>query len=161
MRRSTDILFLKLDCFSVFNRRSCSGYTISYVFKNDFNAYDLSFACVEADTYSNEVIVTLGGETVPASEYHVIFFTYEETEGGESLTRVGADFPTAPGTYIAAIVANEGSGFTGENRSDPFTVEAAGESNPKTGAELPGLAVLAICAAALGFYDKEKSIKTL
>ena len=119
---------------------------------------DISKGIVIVNVANQSVKVTVEGETVPASEYHVIYFTYEEIEGGESLTRVGTDFPTAPGTYIAAIVANEDSGFTGENRSEPFTVtgNVAGtsEANPHTGAELPGLAVLALSAAAVITFKK-------
>ncbi|MBQ9383159.1 MAG: hypothetical protein IJT87_02865 [Ruminiclostridium sp.] len=129
------------------------GYSVCYVSENDFDAHDLSYAYIEADTVNGEVVVSIGGETVPESEYHVIFFTYEEIDGGESLTRAGTDFPTQAGTYIAAIVANDGSEYTGENRSAPFTVEGAkeenpvtgaAEENPVTGAALPGLAVLAV-----------------
>ena len=91
---------------------------------------DISEGTVTVDTENKTVTVKADGETVPESEYHVIYFTYEEIEGGESLTRVGTDFPTEPGTYIAGIVANEDSLlYIGENRSEPFTIEAPEESS--------------------------------
>ena len=118
---------------------------------------DLSESIVYVTVESQNVTVRLHGGLVPSDAYHVIFFTYEKIDGGESLTRAGTEFPTEPGTYIAAIVANEGSEFFGENRSDPFTIEAAAENNPGTGTELPaGLAVLAISAAAVIFTAKRK-----
>ncbi len=84
---------------------------------------DISEGTVTVDVSSQSVTVTVDGQIVPASEYHVIFFTYEEIDGGESVERVGAEFPTAEGTYIAAVVANDDSElYTGENRSKPFTV---------------------------------------
>ena len=111
--------------------------------------YDLSESIVYVTAESKNVTVRLKGGLVPSDAYHVIFFTYEKIDGGESLTRVGSDFPTEPGSYIAAIVANEGGSFFGENRSDPFTIEAAAEeANPETGAELPGMAVIAMTAGA-------------
>ncbi len=120
---------------------------------------DLSDSIVYVTAESQNVTVRLHGGLVSEENYHVIFFTYEEIEGGESLVRAGTEFPTEPGTYIAAIVANESSEFFGENRSDPFTIEtteAAEETNPRTGAELPGLAVLAISAAVVSFTAKRK-----
>ncbi|GEM_PF-3513312 len=91
---------------------------------------DISEGTVTVDTEKKTVTVKADGETVPESEYHVIYFTYEEIEGGESLTRVGTDFPTEPGTYIAGIVANEDSTlYIGENRSEPFTIKAPEESS--------------------------------
>ncbi len=117
---------------------------------------DISKGIVNVSASSENVTIRIAGGLVPMSAYHVIFFTYEKTEDGESLTRAGSDFPTEPGTYIAAVVADENSGFTGENRSDPFTVEPAAETNPKTGAELTGLAVLAISAAAVAFTVKRR-----
>lgn len=122
-------------------------------------APNLSDSIVYVTVESQNVTVRLHGGLVPSDAYHIIFFTYEKIVGGESLTRVGTEFPIAPGTYIAAIVANEGSGFFGENRSDPFTIEAteaAEETNPRTGTELPGHAVLAISAAVLSFAAKRK-----
>ena len=113
---SADLTIMGLDVYMD------DGFTVCYVSKNDFNAYDLTNAFVDANTYDHEVNVIMGEEVVPESEYHVIYFTWEEIEGGESLTRVGTDFPTEPGTYIAAVVANEGSEYTGENRSEPFEV---------------------------------------
>ena len=124
---------------------------------DEYSVPDLSNSIVYVTVESQNVTVRLHGGLVPSDAYHVIFFAYEEIEGGESLTRVGTDFPTEPGTYIAAIIANEDSDFTGENRSDPFTIEAAAEeTNPGTGAELPGLAVLAISAAAAAFTAKRR-----
>ena len=98
------------------------GYGLEY--KNDEKT-DIYNGTVTVDTSEKTVTVTVGGNTVPESDYHVIFFTYEKTEGGESLVRVGNDFPTEAGTYIAAVVTNEGSEYyTGENRSEPFTIAA-------------------------------------
>ena len=147
---SADLTLMGLDAYMD------EGYTVCYVSKNDYNAYDLTNAFVDVDTYDSEVTVIMGEEIVPSDAYHVIFFTREEIEGGETLTRVGTDFPTEPGTYIAAIVANDDSEFFGENRSDPFTIEAAEETNPGTGAELSGIAVLAISAAAVSFTAKRR-----
>ena len=113
---------------------------------------DISNGTVTADTANKTVTVTVDGKTVPTSEYHVIFFAYEKTEGGESLARVGTEFPTEPGTYIAAVVANEDSeAYTGENRSEPFTIAAPepDSSNPTTGAGLPALSVIILAAGAL------------
>lgn len=94
---------------------------------------DLSEGTVTVDTENKTVSVEVDGETVPESEYHVIYFTYEEIEGGETVTRVGTEYPTEPGTYIAAVVANEDSElYTGENRSQPFTVEAAAEDSSES-----------------------------
>ncbi len=91
---------------------------------------DLENCEVTVDTDNKTVSVTYNGETVPESEYHVIFFTYEEIEGGENVTRVGTEFPTEAGTYIAAVVANDDSmGYIGENRSEPFTIEEETESS--------------------------------
>ena len=94
---------------------------------------DLSEGTVTVDTENKTVSAEVDGETVPESEYHVIYFTYEEIEGGETVTRVGTEYPTEPGTYIAAVVANEDSElYTGENRSQPFTVEAAAEDSSES-----------------------------
>ena len=91
---------------------------------------DLEDCDVTVDTDDKTVTVTYDGQTVPESEYHVIFFTYEEIEGGENVTRVGTEFPTEAGTYIAAVVANDDSmGYIGENRSEPFTIEEETESS--------------------------------
>ena len=94
---------------------------------------DLSEGTVTVDTENKTVSAEVDGESVPESEYHVIYFTYEEIEGGETVTRVGTEYPTEPGTYIAAVVANEDSElYTGENRSQPFTVEAAAEDSSES-----------------------------
>ena len=94
---------------------------------------DLSEGTVTVDTENKTVSAEVDGETVPESEYHVIYFTYEELEGGETVTRVGTEYPTEPGTYIAAVVANEDSElYTGENRSQPFTIEAAAEDSSES-----------------------------
>ena len=94
---------------------------------------DLSEGTVTVDTENKTVSAEVDGETVPESEYHVIYFTYEEIEGGETATRVGTEYPTEPGTYIAAVVANEDSElYTGENRSQPFTIEAAAEDSSES-----------------------------
>ena len=90
-------------------------FSVSIVGEND-----ISNGEVWVDVYEQTVTVELNGETVPESEYHVIFFSYTSIEGGESLERVGTDFPTEEGQYIAAVVANEGSEYTGENRSESF-----------------------------------------
>lgn len=143
---------------------------------------DISEGTVTADTENKTVTVTVDGKTVPASEYHIIYFTYEKTADGESLTRVGTDYPTEPGTYIAAVVANEDSEtYIGENRSEPFTIEAAPEesqpesstpdsstpestpdsskpdegTNPNTGAAA-GLALLAAAGAAAVVAAKKR-----
>ena len=40
------------------------------------------------------------------------------------------EFPTEPGTYIAAVTANEDSEtYIGENRSEPFTIAAPDDSS--------------------------------
>ena len=148
---------------------------------------DLSEGTVTVDTENKTVSAEVDGETVPESEYHVIYFTYEEIEGGETVTRVGTEYPTEPGTYIAAVVANEDSElYTGENRSQPFTVEAAAEdsseskaeeskadtskaadssskaaaaattSNPATGAAAAGISAAALAAAALVVVKRKK-----
>lgn len=97
---------------------------------------DLEDCDVTVDTDNKTVTVTYNGETVPESEYHVIFFTYEEIEGGENVTRVGTEFPTEAGTYIAAVVANDDSmGYIGENRSEPFTIEEETESSETDSSE--------------------------
>ena len=126
------------------------------------------------DPENKTVTVTVDGKTVPASEYHVIYFTYEKTEDGEKLTRVGTEFPTEPGTYIAAVVANEDSEtYIGENRSEPFTIAASdsstpdssstspiantgGTENPATGAAAAGMGALALAAAAVIVSKKKK-----
>ena len=144
---------------------------------------DISVGTVTADTENKTVTVTVDGKTVPASEYHVIYFTYEKTEDGEKLTRVGTEFPTEPGTYIAAVVANEDSEtYIGENRSEPFTIAASdsstpdsssksdgssssstspiantgGTENPATGAAAAGMGALALAAAAVIVSKKKK-----
>lgn len=97
---------------------------------------DLSEGTVTVDTENKTVSAEVEGETVPESEYHVIYFTYEKLVGGETVTRVGTEYPTEPGTYIAAVVANEDSElYTGENRSQPFTIEAAAEDSSESKAE--------------------------
>ena len=133
-----------------------TGENRSEPFTVEGESADLSESIVYVTPESKDVTVRLHGGLVPSDAYHVIFFAREEIEGGESLERVGTDFPTEPGTYIAAIVANDDSEFFGENRSDPFTIEAAAETNPRTGAELPGLTLLAISAAAIAFTAKRK-----
>ena len=139
------------------------GYGLEY--KSD--KIDISSGTVTVDTADKTVTVTVDGEAVPESEYHVIFFAYEKIEGGESLTRVGTEFPTEPGTYIAAVVANEDSEtYTGSNRSDPFTVTApepattpeSDSSTPATGAKLPVLFVIVLAAGAL-VISRKKSHK--
>ena len=72
--------------------------------------YDLSdsIACVTVE--SKEMNVRLGGGLVPFDADCIIFFSYMATTNGEKLENVGSEFPTVPGTYIAAIAANEGSG---------------------------------------------------
>ncbi|MBR1764334.1 MAG: Ig domain-containing protein [Ruminococcus sp.] len=142
------------------------------------NRIDISEGTVTVDTENKTVTVKADGETVPESEYHVIYFTYEEIEGGETLTRVGTDFPTEPGTYIAGIVANEDSTlYIGENRSEPFTIEAPEDesseeeskpestpapapvdqnqgANPATGAAA-GMGLAALAAAAVVVVKKK------
>ena len=88
------------------------------------------YTTVTVDTEKKAVNVELDGELdgkkVPEEEYTVKFFTYEEIENDVSLTEIGSDFPTEPGTYIAVATANEESKlYVGANASDPFTVEAA------------------------------------
>ena len=136
------------------NGSEYTGENRSEPFTIEGESADLSDSIVYVTAESKSVTVRLHGGLVSSENYHVIFFAYEETDGGESLVRVGTDFPTAPGTYIAAIVANEDSEFTGENRSDPFTVEAGEGTNPRTGAGLPELAVLSVSAAAILFSGK-------
>ncbi len=119
--------------------------------------YDLSESIVYVTVESKNVTVRLNGGLVPSDAYHVLFFSCIATRDGEKLELVGSEFPTVPGPYIAAVVANVDSGFTGENRSETFTVEAAGENNPKTGAQFPGLVVLTISAAAIAFAAKKKA----
>jgi len=97
---------------------------------------DISKGTVTVNTSAKTVTVTVDGNTVPASAYHIIYFTYEKIEGGETVNRVGTDFPTTAGTYIAAVVANENSGYTGENRSEPFTV-SSGNSGGNSGGYTP------------------------
>lgn len=95
------------------------GYCLEY--KNEKT--DISTGTVTVDTDNKTVTVTVDGETVPESEYHVNFFIYEETEDGEIFTKIGSDFPTEAGTYLAGVVANEDSEiYIGENRSEPFTI---------------------------------------
>ena len=94
---------------------------------------DISKGTVTVSVSDKSVTVTVDGKTVPASEYHIIYFTYQKTEGGESLTRAGTDFPTAADTYIAAVVANTDSeSYTGENRSEPFTVAGTAPASAYT-----------------------------
>ena len=133
-----------------------TGENRSAPFSPAGESYDLSESIVYVTTESGNVTVRLHGGLVSAENYHVIFFSYTPTETGESLERVGNDFPTAPGTYIAAVVANEDSEYTGENRSDPFTVEAGSDPNPKTGSELPGLAAIMVSSAAIAIKAKKK-----
>ena len=125
---------------------------------------DISEGTVTADPENKTVTVTVDGKTVPASEYHIIYFTYEKTADGESLTRVGTDYPTEPGTYIAAVVANEDSEtYIGENRSEPFTIAAPepakdtepSDTPPQTGAAA-GMGALAVAAAAVIATKKRK-----
>lgn len=125
---------------------------------------DISEGTVTADPENKTVTVTVDGKTVPASEYHIIYFTYEKTDDGESLTRVGTEFPTEPGTYIAAVVANEDSEtYIGENRSEPFTITAPepakdtepSDTLPQTGAAA-GMGALAVAAAAVIATKKRK-----
>ena len=125
---------------------------------------DISEGTVTADPENKTVTVTVDGKTVPASEYHIIYFTYEKTDDGESLTRVGTEFPTEPGTYIAAVVANEDSEtYIGENRSEPFTIAAPepakdtepSDTPPQTGAAA-GMGALAVAAAAVIATKKRK-----
>ena len=97
---------------------------------------DISNGTVTVNTSAKTVTVTVDGNTVPADAYHIIYFTYEKIEGGETVNRVGTDFPTTAGTYIAAVVANENSGYTGENRSEPFTV-SSGNSGGNSGGYTP------------------------
>ena len=97
---------------------------------------DLEDCDVTVDTDNKTVTVTFDGEAVPESEYTVIFFAYEETETGESMTQLGSEFPTEPGTYIAGVVANEDSmGYIGEKRSEPFTIEEETESSETESSE--------------------------
>lgn len=125
---------------------------------------DISKGTVTADPENKTVTVTVDGKTVPASEYHIIYFTYEKTADGESLKRVGTEFPTEPGTYIAAVVANEDSEtYIGENRSEPFTITAPepakdtepSDTPPQTGAAA-GMGALAVAAAAVIVSKKKK-----
>ena len=125
---------------------------------------DISLGKVTADPENKTVTVEVDGKTVPASEYHIIYFTYKKTADGESLTRVGTEFPTEPGTYIAAVVANEDSEtYISENRSEPFTIAAPEPAKdpeptdtlPKTGAAA-GLGALALAAAAVVASKKKK-----
>ena len=117
---------------------------------------DLSDSIVYVTVDSKNVTVRLGGGLVSNENYHVTFFAYEETETGERLERIGDEFPTEPGTYIAAVDAADDSIFFGSKRSDPFTVEAALENNPGTGVRLPGLSLLVSGAAAAAFTAKRK-----
>ncbi len=118
---------------------------------------------VIVDAEKKTVTVMLNGEVVPASEYHIIFFTYEKIPGGESLDRAGTDFPTAAGTYIATVTANEGSEFTDSARSEPFTLTGdvsaatgAAGNNPRTGVSLAGTGVLILAGAALLTAGKKR-----
>ncbi|MBR4542478.1 MAG: InlB B-repeat-containing protein, partial [Lachnospiraceae bacterium] len=86
----------------------------------------LTDASVTVDTKDKTVTVKNDRAIVPAEAYHVIYFTYKKIEGGESLKRVGTDFPEEYGEYIAAVVANENSGYIGENRSEPFAIGTTG-----------------------------------
>ena len=86
----------------------------------------LTDASVTVDTKDKTVTVKNDRAIVPAEAYHVIYFAYKKIEGGESLKRVGTDFPEEYGEYIAAVVANENSGYTGENRSEPFAIGTTG-----------------------------------
>ena len=132
-----------------------TGENRSAPFSAAGESFDLSDSIVYVTTEAGTVTVRLHGGLVSEENYHVIFFSYTSTETGEILERVGNDFPTAPGTYIAAVVANEDSEFTGENRSDPFTIEAGAETNPKTGSELPGLAALMASTAIVTVAKKK------
>ncbi|MBR1382237.1 MAG: glycoside hydrolase family 3 C-terminal domain-containing protein [Ruminococcus sp.] len=108
------------------------GFDLEYVSENA-GKIDITDSIITVDTAAKTVSVTVDGKTVPSSEYHVVYFTYEKTENGDSLTRVGTDFPTEPGTYIAGVVANEDSeDYIGENRSEPFTI-AAGKTDISDG----------------------------
>ncbi|MCR5142936.1 MAG: glycoside hydrolase family 3 C-terminal domain-containing protein [Ruminococcus sp.] len=105
-------------------------YGLGYGLEYKSGKTDISEGTVTVDVAKKTVTVTVDGEIVPESEYHVIFFEYEEIEGGESVTRVGTEFPTEAGTYIAAVVANEDSEtYIGENRSEPFTITASDSSS--------------------------------
>lgn len=96
---------------------------------------DISDGTVTVDVANKSVTLTVNGKTVPASEYYVIYFTYEKIDDGvslgESLTRVGTDFPTDAGTYIAAVIANSDS-YTGQARSDPFTIRSSSGNSSVT-----------------------------
>lgn len=125
---------------------------------------DISEGTVTVNAADKAVTVTVDGKTAPASEYHIIYFTYEKTADGESLKRVGTEFPTEPGTYIAAVVANEDSEtYIGENRSEPFTITAPepakdtepSDTPPQTGAAA-GMGALAVAAAAVIATKKRK-----
>jgi len=126
---------------------------------------DISEGTVTVNAADKAVTVTVDGKTVPASEYHIIYFTYEKTAGGETLTRVGTDFPTEPGTYIAGIVANEDSTlYIGENRSEPFTITAPepakdtepSDTPPKTGTAAAGSSLAAVVTAAAIIIKRKK-----
>ncbi len=129
------------------------------------NRIDISESTVTVDTENKTVTVKADGKTVPASEYHIIYFTYEKTAGGETLTRVGTDFPTEPGTYIAGIVANEDSTlYIGENRSEPFTITAPepakdtepSDTPPKTGTAAAGISLATVVTAAAIIIKRKK-----
>ena len=94
--------------------------TLEYISGGDDN--NLTNSVVTINVEAQTVTVTIGEETVPADEYDVFYYIYEQTEGGENIERCGEEFPTEDGQYIAAAIAKESSTYIGEKRSEPFTI---------------------------------------
>lgn len=113
---------------------------------------DLADARLEIDTANQKVNVYVDGELIPESAYTVRYFFHMYTDNGETLSLSGTDYPNQPGTYIATITPN--AGYTGEARSDEFTVRSAAnggdttEPNPHTGTE--GFAASLVLAGMFG-----------
>ena len=94
---------------------------------------DLSDSIVYVTVDSKNVTVRLGGGLVSNENYHVTFFAYEETETGERLERIGDEFPTEPGTYIAAVDAADDSIFFGSKRAGGEGKQAESDNAQKRG----------------------------
>ncbi|MBO6302800.1 MAG: leucine-rich repeat domain-containing protein [Ruminiclostridium sp.] len=104
-----------------------SDVTVTPVFEVKPVEYiDLTNAAVYVDTGSKTITVFVDNDDVPVGAYNVQYFP----EGSD--TPVGTDFPTEAGTYIAAVSAVEGSGYTGAARSEPFTVTKSADKTPRT-----------------------------
>ena len=104
-----------------------SDVTVTPVFEVKPVEYiDLTNAAVYVDTGSKTVTVYVDNDDVPVGAYNVQYFP----EGSD--TPAGTDFPTEAGTYIAAVSAAEGSGYTGAARSEPFTVTKSADKTPRT-----------------------------